>query len=102
MAEAAPTVRIEDVDALVTGATPQFAMQIRARVRALVSGLPEGSAVRAYGEEQMRVLEALSHGTTRGLAGNGRPAADASGWRAIPSHPHGTPLPGADPASSHH
>ncbi|HEY9365652.1 MAG TPA: FAD-dependent oxidoreductase, partial [Agromyces sp.] len=33
---------IDDVDALVGPATPQFAFQIRARVRELVAGLPEG------------------------------------------------------------
>jgi hypothetical protein len=40
----------DDVDALVGPATPHFAFQIRARVRQLVSDLPESHEVRAYAE----------------------------------------------------
>jgi len=46
----------DDVDALVGPATPQFAFQIRARVRELVAGLPEDDPVRLYGEQQVELL----------------------------------------------
>jgi hypothetical protein len=60
------SVRVEDIDALVSGATPQFSMQIKARLDAL----------------------------TRGIRAPGRPPVDDPGWESIPSHPHGGPLPG--------
>jgi hypothetical protein len=49
----------EDVDALVGPATPHFAYQLRARVRALIRDLPEDHPVRKYGEEKMELLDRL-------------------------------------------
>lgn len=87
-----PTVRIEDVDALLSGATPQFSMQIKARLHALIEGLPEDDEARRYGEQQMVLLDRLALGTTRGLRAPGRPPMEDDGWRALPSHPAGGPL----------
>lgn len=87
-------VTINDIDALVTGATPQFSQQILERVKALVAPLPDGDPVRAYGELQMTVLERIATGTTRGLRAPGVPAPDDEGWKSIPSHPAGGVAPG--------
>ncbi len=87
MAETSAPVTVEDIDALVSGATPQFSMQIKARLHALIAPLPTGSPVRAYGEQQMTLLDAMAMGTTRGTAGQGQPERNASGWDRIPSHP---------------
>jgi len=84
-----------DIDALVTGATPQFSLQILERVRALVAPLHEGDPARVYGELQMRVLERIATGTTRGIRKLGVPEDDSSGWASIPSHPRGGIAPGA-------
>lgn len=89
-------VTVQDVDALVTGATPQFSLQILERVKALVAPLPAGDAVREYGELQMRVLNRIATGTTRGTRAPGVPDADDEGWRSIPSRPRGGIAPGAD------
>lgn len=89
-------VTVNDIDALVTGATPQFSLQIRERVKALVHGLPQDDEVRAYGELQMAVLERLATGTTRGVRAPGVPDADDIGWQSMPSRPHGGIAPGAD------
>ena len=83
---------MEDVDALLSGATPQFSMQIKARLHALIAGLPEGDEVRRYGESQMQLLDHLALGTTRGQRAPGRPPLDSDGWQSIPSHPAGGPL----------
>jgi hypothetical protein len=87
-------VTVNDIDLLVTGATPQFSMQILERVKALVLPLPEGDEVRAYGELQMRVLERIATGTTRGTRKLGVPGDDDAGWDSIPSHPAGGIAPG--------
>jgi hypothetical protein len=55
-----------DIDALWGPATPQFAYQIAVRVHELISGLPEDDEVRRYGEETLRRLDHLGHGTTKG------------------------------------
>ena len=87
-------VTVNDIDQLVTGATPQFSMQILERVKALVLPLPEGDEVRAYGELQMQVLERIATGTTRGTRALGVPGEDNDGWDSIPSHPKGGIAPG--------
>ena len=56
MDEATHSVTVNDIDELVTGATPQFSQQILERVKALIASLPEDDAVRAYGEVQVAVL----------------------------------------------
>jgi len=84
MAEATgPT--IGDVDALVNAATPHFAFQIRARVRALVRDLPEAHPVRRYGEEQIRLLEQLGFASSKAAEGPVEPRSRI-GWETIPSH----------------
>jgi len=84
---------IEEIDALVAPATPQFAYQIRARVRELVLDLPEDNPVRRYGEEKMDLLDRLGHASSkaddRRRESPGRP-----GWQQIPSSaPADQPLP---------
>ena len=89
---AEPTV--EDVDALVGPATPQFAYQIRARVRDLVKELPEGHPVRRYGEEKMELLDRLAYASSKAEEGPLEPPS-RPGWEELPSHaPASDPLPG--------
>lgn len=88
------TVTTRDIDLLVTGATPQFSMQILERVKALVDSLLADDPVRRYGELQLRVLERMAMGTTRGTRALAVPGVDNSGWASIPSHPRGGIAPG--------
>jgi hypothetical protein len=83
----------EDVDELVGPATPHFAMQIRARVRALVRELPEDHPVRAYGEEKIALLERLAFASSKAEEGPLEPAGRL-GWEELPSH-----APASDPLS---
>jgi hypothetical protein len=83
----------DDVDALVGPATPHFAYQLRARVRELVSGLPEGHEVRRYAETQIERLDRLGHASSKADEGP-REAATRIGWDEIPSAaPADRPLP---------
>ena len=83
----------DDIDALVGAATPHFAMQIRARVRALVRDLPEGHPVRGYGEEQIALLERLAFASSKAAEGPLEPPTRL-GWEELPSHaPAADPLP---------
>lgn len=83
----------EDVDALVGPATPHFAYQLRARVRELVAGLPEGHEVRSYAERQMELLDRLGHASSKAAEGQ-RESAKRPGWAQIPSSaPADKPLP---------
>lgn len=91
-------VTINDVDALVSGATPQFSQQILERVKALVAPLPEDDEVRRYGQLQMAVLERMATGTTRGIRAPGAPPADDPSWESVPSRPHGGIAPGVTDA----
>jgi hypothetical protein len=93
-ASAHPNVSINDVDALVTGATPQFSQQILERLQALIAPLAESDPVRVYGETQVRVLERIALGTTRGTRALGVPGESNEGWETIPSHPRGGIAPG--------
>ena len=83
MAEREPT--IEDVTALTCAATPQFAYQIRARVRELVEGMPADHPTRRYGEEQMRLLDHLGRSSSIAAAGPIEPSTRI-GWEQIKSH----------------
>lgn len=76
---------IEDVDELVGPATPHFAFQLRARVRALVRDLPEEHPVRRYGEAQMELLERLGYATSKAEEGPLEPPGRL-GWDQLPSH----------------
>jgi hypothetical protein len=78
-----PTV--EDVRTLAGPATPHFALQIRNRIRCLISSLPEDHPARVEGEREIDRLEELARhsGEPRGMGphhGERRvePAADAS------------------------
>ena len=68
----------DDVDALVGPATPHFAYQLRARVRELVSGLPEGHEVRRYAETQIERLDRLGHASSKADEGPRDDAASAT------------------------
>ena len=89
---AGPT--IDDIDYLVGPATPHFAYQIRARVRALISDLPEDHPVRAYGEEKIELLDRLGHASSKAEEGPLEPD-DRLGWDQLPSH-----APASRPTSS--
>ena len=83
----------DDIDALVGPATPHFAMQIRARVRALIRDLPEDHPVRRYGDEQISLLERLAFASSKAEEGPLEPSSRL-GWEELPSHaPAGDPLP---------
>jgi hypothetical protein len=85
----------DDIDALVGPATPHFAMQIRARVRALIRDLPEDHPVRRYGDEQIELLERLAYSSSKAAEGPLEPPTRL-GWEEIPSHaPAADPLPPA-------
>lgn len=83
----------DDIDALVGPATPHFAFQLRARVRALIGGLPEDHPVRRYGEEQIDLLDRLGFASSKAAEGPLEPATRL-GWEELPSHaPASNPLP---------
>jgi hypothetical protein len=79
------TPTVEDIDALVGAATPHFAFQIRARLRALIRDLDEASPVKRYGEEQIALLDRLGHSTSKAAEGPLESRARI-GWETIPSH----------------
>jgi hypothetical protein len=79
-----PEPTIAEIDALVGPATPQFAYQLRARVRELVEGLPQDDPVRRYGEEQMELLDRLGHASSKAAEG-GREPRSRPGWETLPS-----------------
>jgi hypothetical protein len=76
---------IDDIDYLVGPATPHFAPQIRARVRALVRDLPGNHPVRRYGEEKVELLDRLAHASSKAEEGPLEPR-DRLGWERLPSH----------------
>jgi hypothetical protein len=94
-AEAPPEARIEptidDVDELVGPATPHFALQLRARVRALIRELPEDHPVRRYGEHKIELLERLAFASSKAEEGPLEPP-QRLGWDQLPSH-----APASDP-----
>ncbi|MEX2211732.1 MAG: hypothetical protein WD689_08230 [Gaiellaceae bacterium] len=88
----------EEIEALVGPATPHFAYQLRARVRELIQDLPEGDPVRAFGEEQMELLDRLGHASSKAEEG-GREPRTRPGWDEVPSSaPAYDPLPRRSPA----
>jgi hypothetical protein len=83
----------DDVDALVGPATPQFAYQLRARIRELVADLPPDNDVRAYAEEKLALLNRLGYASSKAEEGP-RESASRLGWDEIPSAaPADAPLP---------
>jgi hypothetical protein len=91
-----PEPTIETIDALVGPATPQFAYQLRARVRETIAGLPEDHPVRVYGEEKLALLDRLGFASTK--AENSEPESrERIGWETIPSSATASkPLPRND------
>ena len=88
---AEPSIR--DIDALVGPATPHFAFQLRARVRDLIRDLPPDHPVRRYGDEKVRLLEALGHASSKAEQG-GKESRSRIGWEELPSSaPAYEPLP---------
>ena len=88
-----PEPTIADIDALVGPATPQFAYQLRARVRELVLDLPDDDPIRRYAEEQMELLDRLGHASSKAADG-GREPRSRPGWDELPSSaPADEPLP---------
>ncbi|HLX20594.1 MAG TPA: hypothetical protein VKR23_10625 [Gaiellaceae bacterium] len=75
---------IADVDALVGPATPQFAYQLRARVRELVMDLDDAHLVKRYAEEKMELLDRLGHASSKAEEG-GREPRSRPGWSELPS-----------------
>jgi hypothetical protein len=60
-------VTVEDVRQLMGASTPHFALQLRNRIAALISGLPPTHPARVEGEREIARLVALGlHGETRG------------------------------------
>ena len=83
----------DDIDYLVGPATPHFAYQIAARVRALVRDLPDDHPVRRYAEEKIALLDRLGHASSKAEEGPLEPP-DRLGWERLPSHaPASDPLP---------
>ncbi len=78
-------VTVDDIRQLVASATPHFAYQIRARVRALVRDLPDDHPIRRYGEEKIALLERLGHASSKAEEGPLEPR-ERLGWEALPSH----------------
>ena len=84
-----------DVDLLVGPATPHFAYQLRARVRELVTDLPDDHPVRAYAEEKIELLDNLGHASSK-AADSHREPRTRPGWSELPSSaPADEPLPRA-------
>ena len=83
----------DDIDALVGSATPHFAYQLRARVRELIDDLPDDHPLRAYGEEQMALLDRLGHASSR-AEDSPREPLSRIGWETVTSSaPAYDPLP---------
>jgi hypothetical protein len=79
-----PEPTVADIDALVGPATPQFAYQLRARVRELVLDLADDHPVRRYAEQQMAMLDRLGHASTKAHDGAREPRS-RPGWETLPS-----------------
>ncbi len=77
--QAGQDVTVEDVRQLMGASTPHFALQLRARIVALIEGLPAEHPARLEGEREIARLEALGFtGEVRGEGAN-------EGERPLPS-----------------
>jgi hypothetical protein len=56
---------IEDVRQLMGASTPHFALQIRNRIRTLISDLPEDHPARLEGEREIARLDSIALGSER-------------------------------------
>jgi len=60
-------VTVDDVRALMGASTPHFALQLRARIRALIRDLPPESQARIEGEREIARLDQIAFtGEVRG------------------------------------
>lgn len=60
-------VTVDDVRQLMGASTPHFALQLRERIRRLISGLPPSHPARVLGEQEIARLDALAFtGEVRG------------------------------------
>ena len=60
-------VTLDDVRALMGASTPHFALQLRARIRALIRGLPADHPARIEGEREIARLDRIAFdGEVRG------------------------------------
>ena len=82
---------LEDVRELMGASTPHFSLQISARIRNLVGGLPPDHPARIEGEREIRRLEALADGSE-----NRGPIQPHEEERALPSYRGERPLPAAE------
>jgi hypothetical protein len=74
-------VTAEDVRQLMGASTPHFALQLRARIRALIRGLPDDHPARVEGEREIARLDRLAF---------------AGEVRGHPAEPGLQPLPSVD------
>jgi hypothetical protein len=72
-------VTIDDVRQLMGSSTPHFALQLRNRIRRLISGLPADDPARLLGEQEISRLEALA------FTGEVRGEGHQDGERPLPS-----------------
>jgi hypothetical protein len=75
---------IDDIEALYGPATPQFALQLRARIWELVQDLPPDHAIRTHGEARMGDLERLAFASSKAEEGAREPRS-RPGWAELPS-----------------
>ncbi len=66
---------VEDVRQLMGASTPHFALQLRARIRTLIKGLPDAHPARVEGEREIARLDKIAfvgemrgHPAEQGLA----------------------------------
>jgi hypothetical protein len=72
-------VTVDDVRQLMGASTPHFALQLRARIRALIRDLPAGHPARVEGEREIVRLDRLA------FAGEVRGHAAEPGLKPLPS-----------------
>jgi hypothetical protein len=53
-------VTVDDVRQLMGASTPHFALQLRARIRALIKGLPEDHPARLEGQREIARLDTIA------------------------------------------
>jgi hypothetical protein len=84
----------DDVDRLAGPATPQFAFQLRARLRELVDGLPDDHPVRRYALQRADELDRLGYASSLAADSDSAEPRTRPGWERIPSSaPASAPLP---------
>jgi hypothetical protein len=72
-------VTVDDVRQLMGGSTPHFALQLRDRIRRLISGLEPDDPARVIGEREIARLEGLA------FSGEVRGEGHQDGERPLPS-----------------